>query len=736
MRYFLKILVFISIASSLSGGEAMANSDSLQRLLSRSKSDTARIRLLNELANSLISHDIVKAKKIAEEAAEISTRLNYARGLSKSYETMGNINYFSNSYSDAIRLWKKSLLTSYLPSEYSHINQQIGNAYMQVMRYDSALWHFVRAEKMLPQNTHPLERSYNLENQSVALIKLNLKDSAVRVLERGIRILDEGIKNLPAGKTEYNKMLVQLASLQGQAGNALFNAGKYTQATAYMHKAIAVLVILGDKDLLPLIYDDLGDIFQSIGNYDKAIENYYKALKIKEEKNDQIGVAGSYNNIAAIYFAQRSFQKAEELFRAAYIIHKEAGNKAGIAQLLNNLGEVQRSLNQYDSALKLYDAAIKINELMNNQLWAAINYQNKGETLMLQGDYDNALNNFNIALRYYRLTENKNYLTNLNNSLGNYYLKRNDRILAKKYFTEAFNDARDYHYAAEMKNAALGLSVISENEGNYREALKLFKVYNDQSDTLLGVEMNRQMAEIQTRYELEKKENEITIQKEQITLLEKNEKINAIVLQAGFAALVLLIIIAYLIYSRQKSRSVAQINLAEKNQEILKTKQALMEADLKNKDQEKLILNQELHQKNNHLINMALSLAHKNEFFGELKKGLKEIKSLHEENKEKRLNELLLKISQQTRTTKELERLQAEIEEANASFFKKLDIICPEMTENERQLSALLRINLSSKEIASLNNITTKAVEMSRYRLRKKLNIEGNNTLTDFLQNL
>ncbi|OFY16400.1 MAG: hypothetical protein A2X11_15375 [Bacteroidetes bacterium GWE2_42_24] len=729
-------MAVFSITLLLSGGEVMANADSLQRLISRSKSDTARIRLMNQLANTLISHDITQAKKLAEEAANLSIRLNYARGLSRSYETMGNISYFGNSYSNAIKLWKKSLLTSYLPSEYSRINQQIGNAYMQITRYDSALWHFIRAEKMLPQNTHPIERSYNLEYQSVALIKLNLKDSAVKVLENGIKILDDGIKNLPAGKTEYNKMLVQLASLQGQAANALFNGGKYTQATAYMHKAIAVLVILGDRDLLPLIYDDLGDIYQAIGNYDKAIENYYKALKIKEEKNDRLGVAGSYNNIAAIYFAQNSFPKAEELFRAAYIIHKEAGNKAGIAQLLNNLGEVQRSLKQYDSALKLYDAAIRINELMNNQLWTAINYQNKGETFMLKGDYDNALQNFNIALKFYRLTDNKNYLTNLNNSLGNYYLKKNDRILAKKYFTEALNDARNYHYPAEMKNAALGLSVISESEGDYRGALMLFKLYNAQSDTLLGVEMNRQMAEIQTRYELEKKENEITIQKEQINLLEKNEKINAIVLQAGLAALVFLVIIAYLLYSRQKSRSHAQINLADKNQEILKTRQALMEADLKNRDQEKLILNQELQQKNNHLINMALSLAHKNEFFGELKKGLKEIKSLHDDDKEKRLNDLLLKIGQQTRITKELERLQAEIEEANATFFKKLNQICPEMTENERQLSALLRINLSSKEIASLNNITTKAVEMSRYRLRKKLNIEGNNTLTDFLQDL
>lgn len=727
--------VFLVILLLLSSGVA-GNSDSLQRLINRSASDTARIRLMNLLANSLISNDIARAKKITSEAARLSETVNFARGLAISYETMGNIHFFENNFPAAVRYWKKTLLTSYLPSEYSRINQQIGHAYMQTGAYDSALWHYVRAEKMLPLNTHPLERSYNYEHQAVALIKINLNDSAVRVLDAGIRTLDEGLKNLPNQRAEYNRMLIQLASLQGQAGNALFRAGKFTRATTYMHKAVAVLVIVGDKNLLPIVYDDLGHIFKSLGNYDKAIENFYKALKINEEKNDLLSVAGSYNNIAGIYFEQNAFQKAQELFEAAYSIHQKSGNKAGLAQLLNNLGEVQRSLHHYDSALNLYDQAIRINRLMNNQLWLAINFQNKGETYMLMNDYDNARKNFDTALDFYRQTDNKNYLTNLNNSMGNFYLKKDDLNQAKKFFSEALQTGQQFHYQTEIKTAALGLSKIAERRGDFKSALLFFKLYNTQNDSLVNVEMNRQMAEIQTRYELEKKENEITIQKEQINLLEKSEKISSIVLQSGLTALVFLFIIAYLFYSRQKSRNKAQIDIATKNQEILVTKQALLESDMKNSDQEKLILNQELIQKNNHLINMALYLAHKNEFLGELKKGLKETKNLQGEEKEKRLTELLLKITQQTRTSKELERLQSEIEQANATFFSKLDHICPEMTENERQISALLRINLSSKEIAALHNISTKAVEMSRYRLRKRLNLEGNTTLTEFLQNL
>lgn len=713
-----------------------AETDSLNRLLTRAKSDTEKIRLLNQIALEQLDFDLSLARKTAQKALHLSLKSNYARGVAQCYETNAHISFFENDYHSAIRLWKKSLLTSYLPSDYSRINQLLGNTYMQMGNYDSALWHYIRAEKMVLHSISPLEHSYLFEDQSVALVNLNQFDSAYNVLQQGINLLEETIKNIASDKTEYNKMLIQIASLQGQAGNVLFKAGKFTDASALLHKAVAVLTILGETNLLPILYDDQGDIFKAIGNYDKAIESYYKALKINEEKNDKLAVAASYNSIAGIYYEQNAFQKAEELFRAAFNIHSEVGNKAGIAQLLNNLGEVQRNIGNLDSAMSLYKEAIKINQRMNNQLWMGVNYQNIGEVFLQANNYQEAIENFNKALQYYKATGNKTYLTSLNNSLGSYYLQKKDYTLAKKHFEEAFDNAQRSNIQGDIKISAKGLSEIAEHTGDYKKALYYFKLFNTQSEMLLNVEMNRQMAEIQSRHELEKKENEITIQKEQINILEKNEKISDLVLQASMAAFILLSVIAYLVYSRKQNRSRSEIDLAKKSQEVMEARQALMEADIKNKEQEKQILNQELHQKNNHLINMALYLAHKNDFINELKTGLKETRSLSGDDKEKRLNELILKISQQTRTSRELDRLQSEIELANDAFFKKLEHICPEMTENERQLSALLRINLSSKEIASLNNISTKAVEMSRYRLRKKLNLEGNNTLTDFLQQL
>lgn len=76
------------------------------------------------------------------------------------------------------------------------------------------------------------------------------------------------------------------------------------------------------------------------------------------------------------------------------------------------------------------------------------------------------------------------------------------------------------------------------------------------------------------------------------------------------------------------------------------------------------------------------------------------------------------------------------VEKVNQDFFNKLDQNFPELTINEKQLCGLIRLNLSTKDIASIKNISPKSVEMGRYRLRKKLNLAPKEELSAFLRRL
>jgi len=82
------------------------------------------------------------------------------------------------------------------------------------------------------------------------------------------------------------------------------------------------------------------------------------------------------------------------------------------------------------------------------------------------------------------------------------------------------------------------------------------------------------------------------------------------------------------------------------------------------------------------------------------------------------------------------EQFAAHFDEINNDFLKKMKSKFPTLTNTDLKVCAYLQLNLSSKEIAQLMNISVRGVEISRYRLRKKLNLKTEQTLTDFLNEL
>jgi phosphate/sulfate permease len=179
-----------------------------------------------------------------------------------------------------------------------------------------------------------------------------------------------------------------------------------------------------------------------------------------------------------------------------------------------------------------------------------------------------------------------------------------------------------------------------------------------------------------------------------------------------------------------------------KSQTIQLKKQHLDElSDLQNSIKVSTIehenLDKELKFRQNEMTTMAMNIIHKNEFLNDLKREILATKSTMKDPESRQgLNKLTLMISQNMSIDRDREKFQLHVDEQNSRFLQLLSLDFPTMTENEKRLAALLRLNLSSKEIASILNISPKSVEMNRYRLRKKLKVPGDIGLSDFIREL
>jgi len=191
----------------------------------------------------------------------------------------------------------------------------------------------------------------------------------------------------------------------------------------------------------------------------------------------------------------------------------------------------------------------------------------------------------------------------------------------------------------------------------------------------------------------------------------------------------LLLIMAYYInklykdnYNKKHQKIIAENNLLLELKE-LETQKEIMK--LKNKE-----LAQDVDKKNKELAVSTMNLIKKDELLKIIKEDLK---SSAEPNTNKNLKTLITTINKTVLEDDTWNVFKEAFDKADNDFIKKVKSYHPSLTPNDLRLCAYLRLNLSSKEIAPLLNISVRSVEIKRYRLRKKMDLPHEQSLVEYI---
>ncbi|OYT12319.1 MAG: hypothetical protein B6I18_01010 [Bacteroidetes bacterium 4572_112] len=183
---------------------------------------------------------------------------------------------------------------------------------------------------------------------------------------------------------------------------------------------------------------------------------------------------------------------------------------------------------------------------------------------------------------------------------------------------------------------------------------------------------------------------------------------------------IILLLISYKYYEINKSTQETLLLLDQKQKDVDALKQEIESFDFENQT-----------------VNMALSIIQKNEMLEKIRRKITKYSSQYEfQSCTRELIELDLLVFETLQLDKDRDTLKLFIEKSNRDFYSKLNSKFPNLTNNEQRLCTLLRLNLSSKEIANIQNITEKSVEMNRYRLRKKIQIPSSESLTEYIKSI
>lgn len=488
----------------------------------------------------------------------------------------------------------------------------------------------------------------------------------------------------------------QLAAVEYEMGNYDRSIELFTKNIEQFGDSI------GKPKTVVLDYQIRGMANTGKGNYNLALIDHLNALRLLEKLNDSLRMADALNSLGGIEASLDNFEKSLEYNFQALEIYKRKNDKTFAAQALNDIGNTYYHLKDFEKAIEFLEQSVSLsNEIKSINLESSA-LTNLGKSLASIEKYDEALKLLKQGLNLAQKGNNKKKISESLNQIGITLNKMNRPQEAILYLNDAILFADSTGSMATQRTSFFNRSKSFADMGDYFNAYEDYQKYVMLHDSIFDSTKSQQIEELRTIYDTEKKEQQIAQKETEIALMVARGRADSLqkwLLGSGLGLLLLVFGISY--YGvRQK---------------------------MKRNKLEKEKVDAELDFKRKELTTYAMHLAKKNEVLEQVKQKAREFKV--SENGTRGYQQLIQTINFDQQDDKHWENFIQYFEQVHKDFSKTVTEKYPEVTKNELRLIALLKMNLSSKEIAVILNISTDGIKKARQRLRKKMELSPEESL-------
>jgi tetratricopeptide (TPR) repeat protein/DNA-binding CsgD family transcriptional regulator len=474
-------------------------------------------------------------------------------------------------------------------------------------------------------------------------------------------------------------------------------------------------------------YNNAGSLYGVLGNHEKQLEILLKASAISDtliylfpdNKRFISSFTKTKNNLGTLYWNLGEPDKAFAVLNEAMDllqVHDDPENKS---ITLNNIGVIQIEKQQLQQAINTYQKVVELSIEMNDSVGLIYSYNNLG--LIME-----KMDSLEKALSYYRQAHNISSrlgfsfgLTSSCSNIAKIYSALNNPDSALRYLNMGIAEADRSGNMTLMLKSYKTLYTIYENSGNPQKALDAYKHYVMLKDSTFNAEKSKQIAEMQTRFDTEKKEKENKILRQNIQIQQRT----TLLLVISLATIVGVAFLLFYLYRLKNKALKQQSKLNDQEQELHSLETARLEDQLFAGQQINKLQNEKLAHQNRELSTRILNAINKNEAMNKIILELEQLKSSGSQDIEQCYIKVNNIVKDNISLDKDWDQFKLHFEEVNPGFFHSLSKIYPGLTQNEQKLCAYYRINLDTKEIARILNITIGSVQKGRQRLRKKMNM-------------
>ncbi len=558
----------------------------------------------------------------------------------------------------------------------------------------------------------------------------------------------------------HSMELAKAAGLDDYYGRALFDIGyiryvnnEYAEALKLFEQAYQIYITTANKIGMYNVRQACGLTYRRLGDFGKADSCYQDCLDFAASLNDSLKSADTKINFGILLCEQGRMDEGIRLFEEALAYYENKGNVKATSTALLNIGVVLKMVDEYDKALDYMKRSTEMEELGQQKSQLVVRYYNLADLYLDMGNNDKAWEYCRKIQAVASEIGSRPFDTECDFLFGKYYFLVNDLSKAEEYFKSASGNASRSNDKALIANINLWhaktlykagkfsetislagnaytiandlkllliqkkssglLSDAYEKMGDNNAALRWSRTFQLHSDSLSYFNQQRDIHRIEAAYNYDKKEKENEILREKASIQEQKLRIRNIVSLALIGGFILSFVIIFLLIRRNRDA-----RLLFDQQQMLNL-QHLQEVE------------GELDGQKRELASKLMFLNQKNELINRLIKRLQEIQQSPDNSNDELVsivNELRVDAPQSNWKEFETQFIQV-----HPGFYQRLYEKHPELSSYEQRICAFLRMNLNTKEIASITGRSAKSIEVARSRIRHKLNLKRDDNLNSFL---
>jgi len=353
-------------------------------------------------------------------------------------------------------------------------------------------------------------------------------------------------------------------------------SGNYDSALYFLNISLNQR-LKGDKNTRAVcdLYSNIGVCYDYKGDFASALGAYLKSLKIAEFTKDTTALAKLNNNIGAVYFQQREYRKSLDYFLQALIMRERLNETSGIATCCLNISNCYDNLKMRDEQDKYIEKCIRFAKLSSDSSILAESYSMIAERLCDKIKFKEAVPYFLNSINCYRSIGETRGMSDVLYQLGSNYFRLKEYKLAYKAMLESYSLAKSINYLSGVSSGAAGLAIAFSYLNKPDSTEHYIAIYRNAYDSLYSQNNAGLIAEMQTKYGTEKKDQENKLLTARNELAEQNAKKQRLITIFILVCMIAIAIVSFFIYYAYKSKKRANEKLELLNREILDSKEKI-----------------------------------------------------------------------------------------------------------------------------------------------------------------